>query len=88
MSLNTPIRTALEGNSTQYGFWLTYVQCELKNLSADNCHRIPSAALAKGILRSNIASSSATKYSWVLVDGEHGLISDKEYYEVRKIFKH
>ncbi|KAJ5240157.1 hypothetical protein N7468_004776 [Penicillium chermesinum] len=40
----------------------------------------PSAALAKSILHGD--SGSSTKFSWVLVDAEHGLISDHHYYEL------
>lgn len=43
-------------------------------------HSLPSAAVAKTILHG--ASGSSTKFSWVLVDAEHGLISDTNYYEV------
>ncbi|GAD97194.1 4-hydroxy-2-oxovalerate aldolase [Paecilomyces variotii No. 5] len=41
---------------------------------------LPSAAVAKTILHG--ASGSSTKFSWVLVDAEHGLISDHHYYEL------
>jgi 4-hydroxy-2-oxoheptanedioate aldolase len=43
-------------------------------------YSLPSAAVAKTILHG--ASGSSTKFSWVLVDAEHGLISDTHYYEV------
>jgi 4-hydroxy-2-oxoheptanedioate aldolase len=42
--------------------------------------RLPSAGVAKTILHG--ASGCSTKFSWVLVDAEHGLISDHHYYEV------
>lgn len=45
-------------------------------------HRLPSTAVAKTILHG--ASGSSTKFSWVLVDAEHGLISDHHYYEVSR----
>jgi len=35
----------------------------------------PSTALAKTMLNNG-------KFDWVLIDGEHGLISDKDYYDV------
>ncbi|EPE02222.1 dihydroxyhept-2-ene- -dioic acid aldolase [Ophiostoma piceae UAMH 11346] len=41
----------------------------------------PSSAVARTILRS-AATSTAGKFSWVLIDAEHGLISDKDYYEL------
>ncbi|KAJ5156011.1 hypothetical protein N7492_008814 [Penicillium capsulatum] len=41
---------------------------------------LPSAAVAKTILHG--ASRSSAKFSWVLVDAEHGLISDHHYYEL------
>ncbi|KAJ5920778.1 hypothetical protein N7466_009104 [Penicillium verhagenii] len=41
---------------------------------------LPSAGVAKTILHG--ASGSTTKFSWVLVDAEHGLISDHHYYEL------
>ncbi|KAJ6115690.1 hypothetical protein N7523_006107 [Penicillium sp. IBT 18751x] len=41
---------------------------------------LPSAAVAKTIIHG--ASGSSTKFSWVLVDAEHGLISDSNYYEL------
>ncbi|KAJ5888495.1 hypothetical protein N7495_008536 [Penicillium taxi] len=41
---------------------------------------LPSAGVAKTILHG--ASGSATKFSWVLIDAEHGLISDHHYYEL------
>lgn len=43
--------------------------------------RYPSAAVAKTILRSASTSGSG-KFSWVLVDAEHGLISDRHYYDL------
>lgn len=45
--------------------------------------RLPTAAGAKTILR-----SSAGGFSWVLVDAEHGLINDSNYYEVRLLPSH
>ncbi|KAL5356295.1 Pyruvate/Phosphoenolpyruvate kinase-like domain-containing protein [Aspergillus floccosus] len=42
---------------------------------------LPSAPAARVILRS-AASSSIGGYSWVLVDAEHGLITDREYYDL------
>jgi 4-hydroxy-2-oxoheptanedioate aldolase len=65
MAFDTALNTASKNGGTQFGFWLT----------------IPSSALARGILRTN-AASSGKKYSWVLVDAEHGLITDKDYYEL------
>ncbi|CAK7237859.1 hypothetical protein SBRCBS47491_010178 [Sporothrix bragantina] len=41
----------------------------------------PSSAVARTILRS-AATSPNGRYSWVLIDAEHGLISDKDYYEL------
>ncbi|EON95640.1 putative -dihydroxyhept-2-ene- -dioic acid aldolase protein [Phaeoacremonium minimum UCRPA7] len=41
----------------------------------------PSAGVAKVILRS-AATSPTGPFSWVLIDAEHGLISDKDYYEL------
>ncbi|KAI1266073.1 Pyruvate/Phosphoenolpyruvate kinase-like domain-containing protein [Xylariaceae sp. FL1019] len=41
---------------------------------------LPTAAGAKTILRS--AASISGGFSWVLVDAEHGLITDKDYYEL------
>ncbi|KAJ5723181.1 hypothetical protein N7488_001216 [Penicillium malachiteum] len=41
---------------------------------------LPSAAVAKTILHGS--SGSKTSFSWVLVDAEHGLISDHHYYEL------
>lgn len=43
-------------------------------------NRLPSAAVAKTIIHGS--SGSSTKFSWILVDAEHGLISDHHYYEV------
>lgn len=51
------------------------------DLAANTFPSLPSAALARGIFRTNAASSSA-RYSWAVIDGEHGLIGDKDYYEV------
>ncbi|KAJ5103719.1 hypothetical protein N7532_004248 [Penicillium argentinense] len=41
---------------------------------------LPSAAVAKTIVHGS--SGSSTKFSWILVDAEHGLISDNHYYEL------
>ncbi|KAI9368718.1 Pyruvate/Phosphoenolpyruvate kinase-like domain-containing protein [Aspergillus egyptiacus] len=41
---------------------------------------LPGAGVAKTILRST--AQHANPFSWVLVDAEHGLISDKDYYEL------
>ncbi|KAL4913049.1 Pyruvate/Phosphoenolpyruvate kinase-like domain-containing protein [Aspergillus aurantiobrunneus] len=41
---------------------------------------LPGAGVAKTILRST--AQHANRFSWVLVDAEHGLISDKDYYEL------
>ncbi|KAJ5692997.1 hypothetical protein N7462_002420 [Penicillium macrosclerotiorum] len=41
---------------------------------------LPSAGVAKTIIHG--ASGSSTRFSWVLVDAEHGLISDHHYYEL------
>ncbi|KAJ1322845.1 4-hydroxy-2-oxoheptanedioate aldolase [Microdochium nivale] len=41
----------------------------------------PSAAVAKQLLRATAAHPSGG-FSWVLVDAEHGLISDQHYYEL------
>ncbi|CAK7567710.1 MAG: hypothetical protein SEPTF4163_005678 [Sporothrix epigloea] len=41
----------------------------------------PSSAVARTILRS-AATSHKGRYSWVLIDAEHGLISDRDYYEL------
>jgi hypothetical protein len=82
MAFETALNKALEDGSTQFGFWLTYVTHPSYPVYADQHGSIPSAALAKTILRSN-ATSSAKKFSWVLIDAEHGFITDKDYYEVR-----
>lgn len=42
---------------------------------------LPSAPVARVLLRS-ASASPFNKFSWVLVDAEHGLISDKDYYEL------
>ncbi|CAK7265825.1 hypothetical protein SEPCBS119000_001716 [Sporothrix epigloea] len=42
---------------------------------------LPSSAVARTILRS-VSTSRIGRYSWVLIDAEHGLISDKDYYEL------
>jgi len=42
---------------------------------------LPGSGVVKTILRSN-AKSTAGRFSWVLIDAEHGLISDKDYYEL------
>ncbi|KAJ5825230.1 hypothetical protein N7474_002368 [Penicillium riverlandense] len=42
---------------------------------------LPSAAVAKTILH-RPSTSPADRFSWVLVDAEHGLISDSNYYEL------
>jgi len=39
--------------------------------------RYPSAPLAKSIIHGG-------GFNWVLVDGEHGLINDSNYYEVNQ----
>ncbi|KAL3471193.1 Pyruvate/Phosphoenolpyruvate kinase-like domain-containing protein [Aspergillus californicus] len=41
---------------------------------------LPGAGVAKTILRSTAQHANA--FSWVLVDAEHGLIADKDYYEL------
>ncbi|KAL4780647.1 Pyruvate/Phosphoenolpyruvate kinase-like domain-containing protein [Aspergillus varians] len=41
---------------------------------------LPGAGVAKTILRST--AQHANRFSWVLVDAEHGLIADKDYYEL------
>ncbi|PLB42014.1 HpcH/HpaI aldolase family protein [Aspergillus candidus] len=66
MSFKTPITTTLQSKQTAFGFWLM----------------LPSAPAARIILRAASAASSPHKLSWVLVDGEHGLITDREYYEL------
>lgn len=43
-------------------------------------YSLPSSGLAKTILHG--ASGSSTRFSWVLIDAEHGLISDQHYYDV------
>lgn len=48
---------------------------------ADVIYRLPSAGAAKTILRST-SSFQPGGFSWVLIDAEHGLISDRDYYEV------
>jgi hypothetical protein len=68
--------------STQFGFWLTHVHLPSWLTYANQLESIPSSALARTILHSN-TSSAAQKYRWVLIDAEHGLITDKDYYEVR-----
>ncbi|KAJ6015966.1 Phosphoenolpyruvate/pyruvate domain-containing protein [Penicillium herquei] len=40
---------------------------------------LPSAAVAKTILH---GTEPSTNFSWVLIDAEHGLISDHHYYEL------
>ncbi|KUL91946.1 hypothetical protein ZTR_01082 [Talaromyces verruculosus] len=42
---------------------------------------LPGAGVVKTILRSTVGSPDGG-FSWVLVDAEHGLISDKDYYEL------
>ncbi|KAJ5104689.1 2,4-dihydroxyhept-2-ene-1,7-dioic acid aldolase [Penicillium alfredii] len=41
---------------------------------------LPSTAVAKTILHGS--PDSPAKYSWVLVDAEHGLITDRDYYDL------
>lgn len=59
------------------GFWLTYVSAYVSGvtLAYHLWSRFPSTALAKTILNNG-------NFDWVLIDGEHGLISDKDYYDV------
>jgi hypothetical protein len=87
MTLETALGKVSQDPSSecQWGFWLTSVYnihntCSLETINV--LKRIPSAALARTILRSNHSSSSPNKFSWVLVDAEHGFISDGDYYEV------
>ncbi|GLI72787.1 hypothetical protein PoHVEF18_000971 [Penicillium ochrochloron] len=47
---------------------------------------LPSSGLAKTILHG--ASGSSTRFSWVLVDAEHGLISDQHYYDLNNAIGH
>ncbi|KAJ5174836.1 uncharacterized protein N7482_000713 [Penicillium canariense] len=47
---------------------------------------LPSAGLAKTILHG--ASGTSARFSWVLVDAEHGLISDNHYYELNNAIGH
>lgn len=42
---------------------------------------IPSSAVARTVLHATAASPSGG-FSWVLIDGEHGLISDTHYYDL------
>jgi 2-keto-3-deoxy-L-rhamnonate aldolase RhmA len=42
-------------------------------------YRYPSAPLAKSIIHPG-------GFNWVLIDGEHGLINDSNYYEVSTCF--
>ncbi|KAB8067672.1 Pyruvate/Phosphoenolpyruvate kinase-like domain-containing protein [Aspergillus leporis] len=42
---------------------------------------VPSAAVARTLLRAATASP-AEGFSWVLIDAEHGLISDQHYYDL------
>ncbi|KAB8236630.1 Pyruvate/Phosphoenolpyruvate kinase-like domain-containing protein [Aspergillus alliaceus] len=42
---------------------------------------VPSGAVARTLLRS-AAASPVEAFSWVLVDAEHGLITDRDYYEL------
>ncbi|KAH7150178.1 Pyruvate/Phosphoenolpyruvate kinase-like domain-containing protein [Dactylonectria estremocensis] len=65
MTFPTPLGTALQSRTSQFGFWLT----------------LPSAALARVFLRA-ASASPFNNFSWVLIDAEHGLISDKDYYEL------
>ncbi|OAA54849.1 dihydroxyhept-2-ene-1,7-dioic acid aldolase [Niveomyces insectorum RCEF 264] len=68
MSFDIPVTAALKaGQSTAYGFWLTF----------------NSPAVARTILRGAAGAAAATggaRYSWVLLDAEHGLIGDADYY--------
>lgn len=41
---------------------------------------LPGSGIAKTILRST--AQHANRFSWVLVDAEHGLITDRDYYEL------
>ncbi|KAJ5235276.1 uncharacterized protein N7469_004444 [Penicillium citrinum] len=60
----------------------TPVQAALKGPSAAFGFwlTLPSAAVAKTIIHGSTGSSA--KFSWILVDAEHGLISDHHYYEL------
>ncbi|RTE77654.1 hypothetical protein BHE90_007882 [Fusarium euwallaceae] len=42
---------------------------------------LPSSAIARSVLRS-ISFSPSPSFDWVLIDAEHGLISEKDYYEL------
>ncbi|PKS09638.1 hypothetical protein jhhlp_004257 [Lomentospora prolificans] len=45
---------------------------------------LPSAPVARTILRSAKASVNPS-FSWVLIDGEHGLVCEKDYYELSAV---
>jgi 4-hydroxy-2-oxoheptanedioate aldolase len=74
--MQTPLKTQLAEGKPGLGFWLTYV---LSPCSYDQSRpltfRYPSAPLAKSIIHGG-------GFNWVLIDGEHGLINDSNYYEV------
>lgn len=91
MPFNTSIRSALQKDSPAFGFWLWYVfvvvflikilktsdDYSTANLSISSLNN---ASAAKTFLRAG-SQSPTGGFSWVLVDAEHGLITDRDYYE-------
>jgi len=75
--MQTPLKTQLAEGKPGLGFWLTYVHL-FPLISPLTC-RYPSAPLAKSIIHGG-------GFNWVLIDGEHGLINDSNYYEVSHPF--
>ncbi|PYI12330.1 Phosphoenolpyruvate/pyruvate domain-containing protein [Aspergillus sclerotiicarbonarius CBS 121057] len=72
MSITTPIRSSLQAASAS--------SSSPSSAAFGFWLTLPSSGLAKTILHGS--SGSSTKFSWVLVDAEHGLISDYHYYEL------
>jgi hypothetical protein len=68
--LTPPPKTAEEGRNS----------CKKLMANINSIYSLPSTGLAKTILHG--ASGSSTRFSWVLVDAEHGAISDQHYYDV------
>ncbi|RAL01124.1 HpcH/HpaI aldolase family protein [Aspergillus ibericus CBS 121593] len=71
MTITTPIRSSLQAATAS---------SSPSSAAFGFWLTLPSSAVAKTILHG--ASGTSTQFSWVLVDAEHGLISDYHYYDL------
>lgn len=84
MESKTFLKNALAQKKPGVGFWSTWVQT-LSNESKNQvigcwpvCCSLPGAATVATVL-------STGGFNWTLIDAEHGMITDKDYFEVRAL---